>query len=116
MAKTTNEERRVTPDWHAEYCESVLEYLDVTRNGLSKTEIQLRREKYGANTIPSARRPSILKRLFDQLRSPLTLVLVGAFVLTVVLEEFTDATVIAVALMIAAISVALGSMRVRALS
>ena len=101
MAKTTNEERRVTPDWHAEYCESVLEYLDVTRNGLSKTEIQLRREKYGANTIPSARRPSILKRLFDQLRSPLTLVLVGAFVLTVVLEEFTDATVIAVALMIA---------------
>ena len=101
MTNTTEKKQLVTPHWHTEYGESVLEYVGSTRRGLSKADVDLQREKHGANTLPSAERPTLVKRLYDQLRSPLTLVLVGAFVLTMVLEEYTDATVIAVALLIA---------------
>lgn len=92
---------RAAAKWHAETAQTALDILDTNSHGLNERAVVTRRTVYGENALPTKRPPSILNRLFTQLRSPLTLVLVGAFFLTLFFKEFLDAIVIGVALLIA---------------
>ncbi len=93
--------KRAQAKWHSETAQTTLDILDSSHQGLAEKTVTARRAVYGENALPTASPPSLLKRIFEQLRSPLTLVLVGAFFLTLFFEEYVDAVVIAIALIIA---------------
>lgn len=92
-----------TPAWHAEYAQSTYDLLASREEGLVASEVAVKREKYGENRLSKYKAPSLFSRFVAQLSSPLTLVLVGAFLITFSLQEFVDASVIAIALLIAVI-------------
>jgi len=97
-------EHELTPAayaWHAHDHREVLQMVQSNEHGLSQSEAMRRLAQDGRNEFTEQPGPSLLERVLEQLRSPLALVLVGACIVTVLLEEFVDASVIAVALLIA---------------
>ena len=62
--------------------------------GLSTAEAAARLRRVGPNTIASRPPVRLVTRVVNQLRDPLLLVLLGAAVLTVVIGDLSDATVI----------------------
>lgn len=90
-------------DWHAISIEEVFERLAGSEAGLGKDEVVSRQEKFGDNAFSETPERGVVYRLYQQLKSPLTLVLVIAFFITFVLREYVDAVVIAFALSIAVI-------------
>lgn len=92
-----------TLEWHAEAAEQVLATLTTTERGLSGEEAVTRLEKYGKNSFTEKKPETSLGRFFRQFKSPLTIILLLASVVTFALEEYVDATVILVALLIAVI-------------
>jgi len=89
--------------WHALPVATVLQRARTTREGISPETVLKRREEHGKNVFTEKRRKTLIGRIIDQLRSPLTLILLFAAVITLSLEEYVDATVIAIALGIAVI-------------
>jgi len=90
-------------NWHAKEVESVLEELGSLSNGLSLEEVEKRKAHVGPNEFTQSKTVSIFRRFLGQFKSPLTIVLLFAALVTVVLEEFVDAFVITFALGIAII-------------
>jgi Ca2+-transporting ATPase len=62
--------------------------------GLSETEVKKRLGKFGKNELPEKPPPSELSILIDQFKSPLVYILLVAGVITLALQEFSDAGVI----------------------
>jgi cation-transporting ATPase F len=62
--------------------------------GLTGAEARGRRERYGANVLPQARRAGPLARVLHQVTDPLVYVLLGSGAVTVALGEHVDAAVI----------------------
>ena len=90
-------------DWHAATGEAVLDELGTTREGLSAEEADRRRERHGPNTLERADSVSPLRIFLHQFTSPLIYVLVVAFLVTVAIEHYADAIVIALVLAINAV-------------
>lgn len=76
---------------HALDAKTVLDGLQSSPAGLTRGEAKLRLEKYGPNTLPSAKPPTLLGMFLRQFLSPLIYVLLAAAVVSLVLAEFTDA-------------------------
>ncbi|WP_081212130.1 cation-translocating P-type ATPase [Salegentibacter sediminis] len=89
--------------WHYMSAEESLKKLDVTPAGLSSEEIPKRMEKYGRNTLPSAKKLTLFKIILNQFLSPLIYVLLVAAIVSVVLKEYSDAGFIIIVLLINAI-------------
>ena len=70
------------------------------RTGLSHSEVRKRQKQYGPNSIAEPDKESIVESVIKQLINPLALILIAAFVLTIVLQEYIDAGVILVATVI----------------
>lgn len=87
--------------WHATHPDAVLELLHTTRDGLSEEEAKALRKRHGPNEFREKDLPTTLERAFVQLKSPIALVLLGAFLVTFALQEFVDAFVIGIALLVA---------------
>ena len=83
--------------------ESVLKSLNTTRNGLSDEEVKKRLDKCGMNRMPEQKKAGLLKIFLAQFLNPLIYVLLIASVVTIVLEEYTDAIFIAVVLLLNAV-------------
>jgi cation-transporting ATPase F len=84
-----------SPDWHAlEHHEILARHGVDPQRGLSEEEAAARLNRHGPNALPPAPRKSPLKRLWEQLRAPLVLVLIVAGVITAWLGEWVDAGVI----------------------
>ena len=64
--------------WHHYSAEESLKKLNVTPAGLSSDEIPERMEKYGRNTLPSAKKLTLFKIILNQFLSPLIYVLLVA--------------------------------------
>ncbi len=96
-------ESSTVSDWHAKEIHEVLSLLGVSEHGLSAPEIIERRKKYGTNSFTKKKKESLVVTIYKQLRSPLAIVLVVAFFLTLAFQEFIDAGVIAFALAIAVV-------------
>ena len=63
--------------------------------GLTTAEARSRLAEQGANAVQTHRRVRLTRRLGNQLKDPLLLLLIAAVVLTISVGDFTDAVVIA---------------------
>ena len=90
-------------DWHAKESHEALSLLGVSEQGLFDQDVEERRKQYGRNIFTEKKKESGFITIYKQLKSPLAIVLVVAFFLTLALQEFIDAGVIAFALSIAVI-------------
>ncbi len=81
----------------------VLECLQSSVHGLNQQESVTRLEKYGPNSLPKSEQPSIFKIFLHQFASPLIYVLLAAAVVSIIIQEFSDAAFIAAVLLINAI-------------
>ncbi|MDR9457306.1 MAG: HAD-IC family P-type ATPase [Salegentibacter sp.] len=89
--------------WHHYSAEESLKKLNVSPAGLSSEEIPERMEKYGRNTLPSAKKLTLFRIILNQFLSPLIYVLLVAAVVSIVLKEYSDAGFIIIVLLINAI-------------
>ncbi|KND47422.1 MAG: cadmium-translocating P-type ATPase [Parcubacteria bacterium C7867-004] len=86
--------------WHTLSAEAIAERLRTDpEKGLARDEAA-KRLLEGKNSLPEPVRPSFAKKLLLQFSSPITFVLVLAALATLFLADFTDALVIAVALLV----------------
>ncbi len=72
-----------------------LSTLESTRDGLTTAEVKKRQALFGPNAITERHRLNALRIFFSQFKSPLILMLVAATVITLVLQEWLDASVLA---------------------
>jgi len=70
------------------------------KTGLDPEEALIRQERYGKNLFTKGKKRTIFDRLFVQLKSPLVIVLIIAGLVTFMLGEFLDMSVIIIALSI----------------
>jgi magnesium-transporting ATPase (P-type) len=89
--------------WHAEAAGDVVEQLGSGDAGLSADEASHRLEVHGPNQLEEEPPPHPLMVLLRQFRSPLIYILLAAAAVTVLLEEYIDAAVIAAVLALNAI-------------
>jgi Mg2+-importing ATPase len=82
--------------------------LACTAEGLTTREAELRRAQLGASELQTHDGPSRLTVLFDQVRSPLLLLLVFAAVVSALAGEWVDASMVSLILLA---SVAIGYSR-----
>ncbi|HLN78159.1 MAG TPA: cation-transporting P-type ATPase [Nocardioidaceae bacterium] len=68
--------------------------------GLTAAEAARRLEEYGANKPPETPPRGWVRRVLDQLRDPMILLLLGAFTVTVVISDVTDAVIIGVVIVL----------------
>lgn len=87
--------------WSVLDVKSAISVLHTDQNeGLSEEEHKKRLQKYGPNIIQEQKSFRFWKILFDQLKSPLVFILIIAGLITILIKEYTDATVIYIAVTI----------------
>lgn len=87
--------------WHSEIDSHVIKGLSTdTRLGLSSSEAERRLARYGHNKFEKEKTTGVFGKIFKQIRGPLVLILLIAGVVTLVLGEYVDATVIFIAITI----------------
>ncbi len=75
--------------------EEVFQTLDSKLQGLSQAEASLRLKKYGLNELKEKKENKALKILISQINSFVVYILFAAVVISLVVEEYLDATVVA---------------------
>ncbi|MBI4807454.1 MAG: cation-transporting P-type ATPase [Nitrosomonadales bacterium] len=80
--------------WHCLSAQETLSALDSRAEGLDSGEAQHRLERYGPNALPAAPRDSLLVRFAHQFDNILIYVLLGAAVITALLDHWVDCSVI----------------------
>ena len=81
----------------------VLAAFKCSLDGLSNSEAVARLEQYGRNTLPKVKVPGVGTIFLYQFKSPLIYVLVAAAVLSIVINEWSDAAFISAVLLINAV-------------
>lgn len=89
--------------WHAVTDNEVMEEFETDLDGLSSDEAHRRLEEHGPNTIETSDAVNPWRILLHQFTSPLIYVLVVAFLITVAIDHYADAIVIAIVLIINAV-------------
>lgn len=80
--------------WQHVPVDEVLALLETDRDGLTAEEAQLRLSKYGFNEVELKKKESSIHRFARQFASPLIYVLLLAALVTFLLREYADTTVI----------------------
>ena len=88
---------------HAAAADDVLLALQASPHGLSHSEASKRLVQFGRNTLPRTRPPGVMKVFLHQFMSPLIYVLVAAALLSLLIQEWSDAGFITAVLLINAI-------------
>jgi len=88
---------------HARPAEEVLAGLHGSPNGLSHAEAAARLQRYGRNALPVAEPPGIVRVFLHQFTSPLIYVLVAAALVSLAIQEWSDAGFICAVLLLNAI-------------
>ncbi len=88
---------------YTEPFDHVLKRLETSVHGLTQQEAATRLENFGPNALPKGEPPGILKIFLHQFASPLIYVLLAAAVVSILIQEFSDAGFIAAVLLINAI-------------
>src|SRR3989344_5264400 len=90
----------ITPQPWALSTEATLLSLETTPTGLVDKEVATRLVKYGSNTFHNKEKINVISLFLKQFLSPLIFLLLGAGILTLILSEWIDTTVIALALLL----------------
>jgi P-type Mg2+ transporter len=80
--------------------EEVFSRLSCKGDGLSRTEAEARLKKYGYNSFKASSKTSSIILFLFQFKSPITLLLIGAALLSMGLGDYTDAIIILVIILI----------------
>ncbi|MCP4387033.1 MAG: HAD-IC family P-type ATPase, partial [Gammaproteobacteria bacterium] len=88
---------------HAVDEEKILARLSVSKLGLSNAEAAQRLAQYGPNALPKKTPPGMLEIFVSQFKSPLIYVLVAAAIVSLVIQEFSDAIFISAVLLLNAV-------------
>ena len=78
----------------------VLKELSGTDKGLTEAAAEERLREYGPNTLRQRPRSSAFLLFLSQFKSPVTLLLIGAAILSLALGDTTDAVIILVIILI----------------
>lgn len=89
--------------WHAATVDETLDEVASSQNGLASEEADRRLDHYGPNTIGESAVISPVRIFLHQFTSPLIYILLVAFGITIAIEHYADAIVIALVLAINAI-------------
>ena len=84
----------MSKEYYTETTEELFAKFSTSREGLSSKEATKRLEKYGQNTLPKKKKPSILKIFLLEFCDPLVLMLVVAIIASIIAGEIVDAFVI----------------------
>ncbi|MBD3248156.1 HAD-IC family P-type ATPase [Candidatus Falkowbacteria bacterium] len=84
-------------NFHSCSIKSCLAELKTKKNGLSKEQAKARLRKYGANKLEDKKPLSSLVIFISQFKSPLIYILLGAGLISLLLQEYVDAGVIFIA-------------------
>lgn len=103
MTAQTGEGLQTGRDWWKLDTAAALEALGSTENGLTAEEARRRLQTYGRNDLPTEGGSRLLAVVVRQFLSPLIYILVVAAFVTLLLEEYIDAAIIALALVINAV-------------
>ena len=93
---------RQTP-WHARKLTEVYETLHTSGEGLSDAEAAESLEKHGRNALRSKPPKTILQMLKAQIIDPMVLIRIGAATFSAILQEWTEAAVIFVIVIVNAV-------------
>lgn len=74
--------------------EELYNKLKSSEAGLNIKEIERRQEKYGLNQIPRKKKDSIFKLAIDEIKQPITLLLIVAIIASLLVNEIVDAIAI----------------------
>ncbi len=83
--------------------EDVVKTLSCSEKGLSNNEAEARLKQYGYNTFKTASKTSSILLFLSQFKSPITLLLIAAALLSMGLGDFTDAIIILIIILISSI-------------
>ncbi|OGZ30659.1 MAG: hypothetical protein A3J00_00625 [Candidatus Niyogibacteria bacterium RIFCSPLOWO2_02_FULL_45_13] len=84
--------------WHSISADEAVSALNTDReHGLQEAEVKARLEKFGPNDFEKKPSFRLWKIIFAQIKSPLVLILIIAGFISILLNDFTDATVIFIA-------------------
>ena len=92
-----------TPPPYTIFSQNVLKTLLSSKDGLTSAEAQKRQKTYGLNTLPVARRVSLIRMFFRQFNNILIYILFCSAAVTIILEHWIDTFVIILAIIINAI-------------
>ena len=89
-------------------CESVLKDQGSQKQGLSAQEARARLEKYGPNKLAEGKKKSLIRRFFEELADPMTLILLAAALISGITaaladESFADVFIILAVVLINAV-------------
>jgi magnesium-transporting ATPase (P-type) len=90
-------------NWHAISEKEIFERLKSNVSGLNDLEVAKRQEKCGFNRLPGKEPPSIFHIFLSQFKNPLIYILAVATIVSVILQEYTDAIFIIIVLLVNAI-------------
>lgn len=88
---------------HALSGEQILDGLQAQPNGLTSAEVLKRQQQYGPNALPRKEPPGLFQVFANQFKSPLIYVLVAAAVVSLLIQEFSDAIFISAVLLLNAV-------------
>ena len=71
---------------YLESVENVFQEVQSTPQGLTSAEAQKRAEQYGKNKLAEAKKDSMLKKFFDQMKDPMIIILIIAAAISAVTE------------------------------
>lgn len=80
--------------YYDEAADAVLKTLNTSETGLSSEEASIRLLKYGKNELKEEEKISVVKLFLSQFKSFLIIILLAAALVSALLEEFIDASVI----------------------
>lgn len=86
--------------WHTVPAEEIARDLETGPEGLAESEAKRRQEQYGRNIIETQQATSRIAVLLHQFQSPVIYILMAAAVVTLVLREYIDASVITLVLLV----------------
>lgn len=81
-------------NWYNEEVASIFGKLNTSEKGISEHEASKRKDIYGENKLPDSDKISILNIIIHQFKSPLIYILFVAGIVTILLKEYIDSTVI----------------------
>jgi Mg2+-importing ATPase len=93
----SGQETQATPEaYWSLAAEQLISELHTTANGLQQSDVELRLKRYGPNSIKAKQQATAFGLFLNQFRSPLVLILIFASIVSIIVGEWTDASIVLV--------------------
>ena len=90
-------------NWSTLTVEEILHKLETSTDGLTEKEVANRQAKFGKNLLPKKKAVTLFQVIIRQFMNPLIYVLVGATIVSILLQEIADAVFILIVLLVNAL-------------